>query len=85
MKDIIIRRIQLDVVLLQIQVQFVGSKHLCDLDKLIVVVVTVEERLFSEDLVLGFVDDLTAGVTVRSQMTPTIEANIQPRLHISRL
>lgn len=50
-ENIVVLRVQIDIVLFQIRIQFVCSEYLCDLDELIVVVVPVEEGLFAEDLV----------------------------------
>lgn len=50
LQDIIISRVELDIVLFQIQVQLIGAKDLGNLDKLVVVVMSMEERLFAENL-----------------------------------
>jgi hypothetical protein len=42
--------VELNVVLLEIGVKFVGAQDFCDFDQLVIVVVTMEERLLPEDL-----------------------------------
>lgn len=43
-------RVQIDVVLLNILEKFVCAKHFGNLDELVVIVMSVEERLLTEDL-----------------------------------
>ena len=52
-QDIVVLWVQIDVVLFQVGIQLIRSKHLADLDQLVVVVMTVEERFLSEDLMGG--------------------------------
>ena len=49
-KDFIIVRIESDVVLVNVSIKFVGSKDFGNLHELVVVIVAVEKRLLSEDL-----------------------------------
>lgn len=48
-KDVVILRVQLDLVLVEVVEQIVGAEDLCDLDELIRVTVAVEKRLLPED------------------------------------
>ncbi len=48
-EDVVILRVQLDVVLVQIIKQVLRAEHLCDLDELVRVGVAVEEGLLAED------------------------------------
>ena len=49
-KDFVVLRVQRDVIFLDILVQTFCAKDFRDFDELVVVVMTVEERLLSEDL-----------------------------------
>jgi hypothetical protein len=49
-QDVVILCIKLDVILFKVCVQLVRSQNLGDFNKLIIVVMTVEEGLFSENL-----------------------------------
>lgn len=59
---------------LEVGVELVGAEHLGDLDELIVVVVTVEEGLLSEDLCES---------ALRAVQELAMLANMQPSDHIS--
>lgn len=48
-QNIVVLRIQLDVVLVQVLEEFLRSKHLGDLDELIGVAVSMEERFLAEN------------------------------------
>mmetsp|Transcript_21970 Transcript_21970/g.54127 ORF Transcript_21970/g.54127 Transcript_21970/m.54127 type:complete len:291 (+) Transcript_21970:147-1019(+) len=48
-QDAVVVAVELHIVLVQVRVEVVGAEHLRDLDKLIVVVVTMEEGLFPEN------------------------------------
>jgi hypothetical protein len=49
-KNVVILRVEDDVVLVNVDEEFVGTKDFRDLDELVIVVVSVEERLLPEDL-----------------------------------
>jgi hypothetical protein len=51
-QDIIVLCVELDIVFLEIGIKFVGAQDFCDFDQLVIVVVTMEERLLAEDLYL---------------------------------
>lgn len=48
-QDLVVLRVQLDVILVQVFEEFLGSKDLGDLHQLIGVAVAVEERFLAED------------------------------------
>lgn len=48
-ENLIILRVELDLILVQVLEQLLGTEHLGDLDQLVGVAVTVEEGLFAED------------------------------------
>ena len=48
-ENIVVMRVQLHTILLHVGEQFVSAKDLCDLYKLIVVVLTLEEGFFLEN------------------------------------
>lgn len=48
-QDIVVLGVKLDLVLVEVVEEVIGTKDLCDLDKLIRVAAAVEERLLSED------------------------------------
>ena len=48
-QNIVVMRVQLHAILLHVAEQFISAKDLCDLYKLIVVVLTLEEGLFLEN------------------------------------
>lgn len=80
-------RIQLNVVFFQVGEQFVGPQNLRNLDQLVIVVVSVEEWLLAENL-----PDSTKQSDQRYAASPSIHpnrptmlANMQPKLHISKL
>lgn len=75
-------RAQVDVVLLQVGVEIIGTKDLGDLDELIVVVVTVEEGLLAEDLRSGSCSVRASSAVDQLEML-TIDANMQPSDHMS--
>lgn len=53
-ENLVVLNIQLQVVLLQVSKQLVSAQNAGNLDKLVVVVVSVEERLLAEDLSYEF-------------------------------
>ena len=44
-KDVIVVAVKLDIILLNIGEEFISSKHLCNLNQLVIVVFSLEERL----------------------------------------
>jgi hypothetical protein len=49
-KQLIIMRIQLNIIFINISIQLISSKDLSNLDELIVIVVSMEKRLLAENL-----------------------------------
>lgn len=74
--------IEADVVLVDVGKQLVRSKNLRNLDELVIVVMAVEEGLFAEDLA---VRKQFNGAHEESNILRTMDANMQPKLHISKL
>jgi hypothetical protein len=48
-EDVVVLRVQLNIVLIQVFKELLGTKNLGNLDQLVGVAVSVEERLFAED------------------------------------
>lgn len=53
-------RVEFNVVLFEVDVQLIGAKDFANLDKLVVIVVAMEEGLFAEDLDEGGTTSVTA-------------------------
>ena len=49
-KDLVIGRVEFNVIFFQVCIEFVCAQHLCDFDKLIIVVMAMEKGLLSENL-----------------------------------
>jgi hypothetical protein len=73
-------RIKFNIVFFEISVELISPQNFGDLDQLVIVIVTVEKWLLAENLPVVLVSQFFG-----SPPTPTIEANMQPRLHMSRL
>ena len=74
----IILWIQLYLILCNVDEQFISAQDLCDLDQLIVVVMTMKKWFFAKDL-----QPVTSELYGERAKQQTIEANMHPRLHIS--
>jgi hypothetical protein len=72
--------IELDIIFFKVCIQLIRAQDLGDFHKLVIVVVAVEEGFFSKNLnpYIGEVDMPDRG-------SRTIDANMQPKLHMSRL
>ena len=83
-EDVVVLRVEVDIVFLEVGVQLVRPEHLRDFDQLVVVVVAVKERLLAEDLptITGISSESELDQT-RKAAEPTMEANMQPKLHMS--
>ena len=81
-KNLIILRVQFNFVFLKVEEQFVGAKHFRDFHKLIVIVMTMEEGLLPEDL---SIESICGDCETWVHQILTIDANMHPRLHMSRL
>ncbi len=79
-EDLIKVRIEFYVVFLEVDVKLVCAQNLSNLHELVVVIVSMEEGVFPEDLTANVGDPYPI-----YRETRTIEANMDPRLHMSRL
>jgi len=79
-QNFIILSIELDIIFFKVRIQLISAQDLGDFHKLVVVVVAVEEGFFSENL-----NPYIGEVNMSDRGPRTIDANMQPKLHMSRL
>ena len=79
-QNLIVLSIELDIIFFKVCIQLICTQDLGDLHKLVVVVVAVEKGFFSENL-----NPYIGEVNMADRGPCTIDANMQPKLHMSRL
>jgi hypothetical protein len=100
-QDVIVLGIQFDIVFLQVCIELIRPEHFSDFDQLVVVIMPVKEWFFSKDLQINVPNPNLSKTVFqldtkrerqrkkkekkKKQSRQTIDANMQPRLHMSRL
>ena len=75
-------RVKGQVVFLDVLLQIVSTQHLCDLHQLVIVITTLEERFFFEDLIIIIIIIICICICICIDRY-TIPANMAPVLQIS--
>jgi hypothetical protein len=73
-KNVVILRIQRNIILFYIGEEFIRSQHLGDLNQLVIVIMAMEEGLLPENLH----QQVRTVISILGSSRPTIDANMHP-------